>query len=194
MKKKAFLLLCSILSLVLLSTFVFSGCATNAAGDKVLNPYFATNAAPVLNSAVGGAVIFAYTKDTNTAVYCRAIRTALYEFLLSEDLSGAALQAKLYALPIPAMKTAEAQLIMTPLLGAYKGFADRYVKSGIKRDPGLVLLVQALIDGIDQGLSGIGVIQSGSQSPSAQLEPRDIQPMSDVFRAMAKEVERHRAS
>lgn len=132
--------------------------------------------------------MYAYTKDTNSVNYVAAIRTALNEFLVSTNLSGAALQAVLYNLPIPQLKTPEAQLIMAPLIGAYKAFADKYVKAGIYNDPSLQLLVQSLIDGLDQGLTAIQAIQSNPQPPAhSGCQPEDS--LKRIADAMTRQIE-----
>jgi len=135
--------------------------------------------------------VYAYTKNTNSVNYVSMIRTALNEFLISTNLSGAELQAKLYALNIPELRTGEAQLIMGPLIGAYKAYADKYVKAGIYSDPSLVKLVQALIDGLDQGLLSVNAINTppGVQPTLPHSTSAGFDEMRIVFKAMQRQIQ-----
>ena len=157
------------------------GCTTTESGKKVVDVVTAEKLAPILSGSVAGAVVYAYTRNTQTEVYVATIRAALYEFAISEDLSATALQAKLYNLPIPELKKPEAQLIIAPLLATYKGFADPKVKEGLKKDPGLKLLIEAMIAGCDQGLAGIAEMKK----PVTMSDPlSDQEALSLVFKAL----------
>jgi hypothetical protein len=181
--KKFKVLISTLLAGALLS---LPACKTNSSGNQI-DPQTAQALAPVLASSVAGAVVYAYTRDTNSVIYVAAIRTALNEFLISTNLSGAALQATLYNLPIPQLKTPEAQLIMAPLIGAYKAFADKYVKAGIYNDPSLQLLVQSLIDGLDSGLTGVKAIQS-SPLPPVHSEWKPADSLKRIADAMTRQI------
>lgn len=139
----------------------FTGCTTTASGKKVLDPAAATKLAPILRTSVAGAVVYAYTKNTNSIAYISVVQTALQEFVISTNMSPSALQAKLYALPVKELKTPEAQLIMTPLLSAYAAFGQQYVQAGLAEQEGWKLLAQSLVDGVSDGLQGIGQIKQG---------------------------------
>lgn len=109
---------------------------------------------------MAGAVVYAYSKDKNSVKYIAVVKTALQEFLISTNLSPSALQAKIYALPVKELKTAEAQLIITPILAAYKAYGEQYVQAGISENEGLKVLVTALVNGVDSGLQGVAQINS----------------------------------
>ena len=161
------------------------GCSTTDSGKKVVDVVTAEKLAPILSGSVAGAVIYAYTRNTNTEVYVSAIRTALYEFAVSEDLSAAALQAKIYSLPIKELKKPEAQLIISPLIATYKGFADPKIKEGLKTDPGLKMLIQAMIDGLDQGLVGINEMKK----PTTAAVISDQESLNIVVEALNKRLQ-----
>src|ERR1041385_8737678 len=91
------------------------GCATSADGKKVIEVQKAKDIAPALAATVSGAVIYGYSKDKNVPAYAGAVKEALKQFIVSEDLQPAALQAAITALPVKELKTAEAQLIMGPI-------------------------------------------------------------------------------
>lgn len=152
----------AILTAVLLAlTVTFTGCTTTSTGQKVIDPLKAEKIAPALRTAVAGAVVYAYTKDKNSIKYIDVVKTALQEFILSDDLSPSKLQAKIYSLPVKELKSPEAQLIITPLLAAYKAFGEDYVKAGLALQEGWKLLTKALTDGIDDGLQGVAQIKLG---------------------------------
>lgn len=169
------------LCLAVLLLIGMPGCTTTDSGKKVVDTVTAEKLAPILSGSVAGAVIYAYTRNTNTEVYVSAIRTALYEFAVSDDLSAGALQAKIYSLPIKELKKPEAQLIISPLIATYKGFADPKIKEGLKQDPGLKLLIQAMIDGLDQGLVGINEMKKPVASAT---DLSDQEALSMVFKAL----------
>ena len=156
MKKNMF----GILLAAALSLSFLTGCTTTTSGTKVLDPVKAAQLAPALQTSVAGAVVYAYTKDTNSVAYLQVVQTAINEFVLSGDLNPSVLQAKIYGLPIKELKTSEAQLIITPLLAAYKAFGEQYVKAGLAEQEGWKILAKALTDGINDGLSGVAQIQS----------------------------------
>lgn len=89
------------------------------------------------------------------SAYAGAVREALKQFVVAEDLQPAALQAAITALPVKELKTPEAQLVMGPILASYKVFAEQRIKEGLKDNDGLRVLVQAMIDGIDAGQDAI---------------------------------------
>ena len=165
--KKTFLLLGAVVLAAVIT--LTPGCATTGGGGTggdtnstgIVSVDNANKIAPILTSSVAGAVVYAYTKKPESELYVQTIRTALQEFLLSTNLSAANLQACLYGLPIKELKTPEATLIIAPLLGVYQAFADEKVKEGIYKDPGLIIMVQSLINGLDQGLAGIANIKRG---------------------------------
>ncbi len=169
---------------------ILPGCSTTPSGP-IIDPGTADAIAPILTSSVAGAVVYAYTRNTNSVNYVSLIRTALNEFLISTNLSGAELQAKLYALNIPELRTGEAQLIMAPLIGAYKAYADKYVKAGIYNDPSLVKLVQALIDGLDQGLLAVQAINTppGVQPTLPHSTSAGYDELRVVIKAMTRQIE-----
>ena len=136
------------------------GCTTTSSGKKALDPVKIAQLAPALQASVAGTVVYAYTKDTNSIKYIEVVQTALNEFILADDLSPSKLQAKIYGLPVKELKTPEAQLIITPLLAAYKAYGEQYVKQGLAEQEGWKMLVKALVNGIDDGISGVKQIQS----------------------------------
>lgn len=153
-----------------------TACKTTPTGSQQIDPATADKLAPILSGSVAGAVIYAQNKNTNTVTYVTAIKVAIDEFLLQTNLSPAHLQATLYNLPIKELKTPEAQLIISPLLATYQGFADRPVKDAISKDAGLVVLLKAISDGLAQGLDGIKHMNSATP-PGAyipNLEALDI--------------------
>lgn len=153
---------------------VFTGCttvskvSTNSVGVlstntfSTLDPNAISKLAPILRTTVSGATIYAYTKDTNSVTYIGVIQVALQQFILSTDLSPAALQAAIYKLPVPALKTPEAQLIITPILSAYAAFGEQYVQAGLAQQAGWKMLVQSMVDGITDGMNGIAQIQGNA--------------------------------
>lgn len=169
------------------------GCITNDSGKKVIKPETAEALAATLTASVSGAVVYGYSKDKNTALYVDTIKTALQEFLLTDDLSAGALQAKLYALPIEKLKTPEAQLIIAPIIGAYKAFADERVKAGIRDNEGLQILVKAIVDGCEVGLQSIQQIESAGNTSKA--EPATVDDgLKPVSGAIVAGIENHRAA
>ncbi len=138
-----------------------TGCTTTSSGKKVLDPVKIAQLAPALETTVAGAVVYAYSKDKNSVLYIDVVKTALQEFLLSTDLNPSALQAKIYALPVKELKKPEAQLIITPILAAYKAFGEQYVRAGLAEQEGWKLLLQAMVNGVNAGLDGVRQIQSG---------------------------------
>lgn len=156
-----------LISLLALAVLIGTGCSTT---DKpIVSQPTAESLAPILSGSVAGAVVYAYSRNPAAESYAAAIRAALYEFSLSTNLSPVALQTTLYRLPIKELQTAEAQLIIAPLLATYKGFADEKVKAGLFDDPGLRRLVQALVDGLDQGLLGIVDMKAHRTAPQTSL-------------------------
>lgn len=142
-------------------TILTTGCTTTSTGDRVLDTNQVAKIAPALQTAVAGAVVYGYTRDHNSIKYIDVVKTALQEFLLSGDLNPSALQAKIYALPVKELKTPEAQLIITPILAAYKAFGEQYVIAGINQQEGWKMLIRALVAGVDDGLAGVRQIQAG---------------------------------
>lgn len=135
-----------------------SGCVTSNTGQSVMDAEKVAKLAPALQASVSGAVIYAYTKDTNAVAYVSLLRTAIQEFALSSDLSAAKLRAKINALPVPQLRTPEAQLVITPIISAYKAYGEQYVRSGIAENAGLKMLLKAVSDGIADGEEGIAQI------------------------------------
>src|ERR1041385_751601 len=97
------------------SVMLTPGCATSSGGRKVIEVQKAKDIAPALAATVSGAVIYGYSKDKNVPAYAGAVKEALKQFIVAEDLQPAALQAAITALPVKELKTAEAQLIMGPI-------------------------------------------------------------------------------
>lgn len=160
--KKTFVILALVAGLLVPAMLTTTGCKTNSAGQQVLDTNAVAKIAPALQTAVAGAVVYGYTRDPNSAKYIDVVRTALQEFLLSGDLNPSALQAKIYALPVKELKTPEAQLIITPILSAYKAFGEQYVIAGINQQEGWKMLLRAIVAGVDDGLAGIHQIQVGA--------------------------------
>ena len=179
----------STLVMAVLFTGCFSGCTTTETGRRVVDPVVADKVAPVLTGSVAGAVVYAYTRDKNSEKYLGALKTALQEFLVSDDLSASALQARLYNLPIKELKTPEAQLIIAPLLGAYRAIADQIVKDKTKTDPGLQRLVTALIAGLDEGLNAIAAIKSAPSSFMPSEHWQRFAGLDHVVKAMIYEID-----
>ena len=144
-----------------------SGCVTTESGKRVLDEQKIAQLAPALATTTAGAVVYAYSKDTNSVKYIAIIRMALGDFLLEGDLQPSSLQAKIFALPIKELKTPEAQLIITPILAAYKAYAEQYIQAGIQENVGLRMLLKSILDGIDSGLAGVGQIQSAEPATTA---------------------------
>lgn len=169
---------------------ISTGCMTTPTGERRINPATAQSLAPILTSSVAGAVVYAYTRDRNAEKYLAVLRTGLQEFMVSDDLSAGALQARLYSLPIKELKTPEAQLIIAPLLGAYRTFADQKLKEGIKKDEGLVRLVNALIAGLDEGLNAINAIKSNQPATTTVTGPEEWRDgFTMVVETMVKQLE-----
>lgn len=144
------------LSIFLLSTFCFlfsqPGCTTTPNGGTTINTNVAQKLSGVLTVAVSGAVVYGYSQNPATIKYLDAVKTCLYEFLEADNLSAANLQAKIAALPINELHTAEAQLIITPLIMSYRAFGQELVRNGYQENLGLRILVKALIDGLNEGI------------------------------------------
>lgn len=157
------------------------GCTTTSTGKKQIDPVTAEKLAPILSGSVAGAVVYAYNKNAKTEAIVDVIHTALNEFLLTTNMSPAALQAKLYNLPVPELKTPEAQMIIAPLLAIYKGFADTQVKDKVAQDAGLKLLIQAMVDGLNQGLEGIKQMKL---NPPPSASASDLESLQTVVQAM----------
>jgi hypothetical protein len=144
----------------MLAVVIIVGCTTTSTGTKALDPVKVSQLAPALQTTVAGAVVYAYTKDHNAIKYIAVLQTALNEFVLSTNLNPSVLQAKVYALPVKELKTPEAQLIITPVLAAYKAFGEQYVTAGLADQVGWRMLVKAISDGIESGLAGVKQIES----------------------------------
>lgn len=143
-----------------LSLSLITGCTTTSTGTKVLDPVKAAQLAPALQTSIAGAVVYAYSKDKNSVKYIEVVQTAINEFVVKGDLSPSILQAKIYGLPVKELKTPEAQLIITPLLAAYKAFGEQYVKAGLAEQEGWKILANALVNGINDGLAGVKQIET----------------------------------
>jgi hypothetical protein len=173
MRKKLLALTLALpLALLLAVPVGLTGCKSVPTGNgtntvSVLDPTIATNLAPILRSTVAGAVVYAYTKDTNSVKYIGLIQATLQQFILSTNLSPAALQVAIYKLDVPQLRTPEAALIITPILAAYAAFGQQYVQAGLAQQVGWKLLVQALVDGINDGLQGVAQIST----PAAVAAP-----------------------
>ncbi len=141
--------------LLALPPLLTTGCATSASGKRVVDVQKAQDIAPALAATVSGAVIYGQTRDGNTVFYAGAIKAALREFIVSNDLSPANLQVAISALPIRELKQPEAQLLMTPVFTAYKVYVDQRAKAGLRDNEGLRVLIQAMIDGIEAGEQAI---------------------------------------
>lgn len=138
------------------------GCTTTPTGGTGPDPVKVSQLAPALQASVAGAVVYAYTKDPNAVKYINVVQTALNEFVLSDDLSASTLQAKIYGLPVKELKTPEAQLIITPILAAYKAYGEQYLRASLTDQAGWRMLIKAIVDGIGDGLAGVAQIQSGT--------------------------------
>jgi hypothetical protein len=154
----AAVLCCGVAVALIASVMLTQGCAASAAGRKVIEVQKAKDIAPALAATVSGSVIYGYSKDENVLVYAGAVKEALKQFIVAEDLQPAALQAAITALPMKELKTPEVQLVMGPIFASYKVFAEQRVKDGLKDNEGLRVLVQAMIDGIDAGQDAIRTI------------------------------------
>lgn len=150
----------TVLLALALAACIIAGCTTTSTGTKTLDPVKVSQLAPALQTTVAGAVVYGYTKDHNAIKYIAVLQTALNEFMLSTNLNPSALQAKIYALPVKELKTPEAQLIITPILAAYKAFGEQYVVAGLADQVGWKMLVKAISDGIQSGLDGVKQIES----------------------------------
>jgi len=150
----------SLLLAAVLSLSLITGCTTTSTGKKVIDPVKVSQLAPALQTTIAGAVVYAYTKDKNSVKYIEVVQTAINEFVLSGDLNPSKLQAKIYSLPVKELKTPEAQLIITPLLAAYKAFGEQYVVAGLAEQEGWKLLAKALVNGINDGLAGVKQIET----------------------------------
>lgn len=162
---KKLLISAALAAAILIPAVMFtSGCTTTGTGQKILDTNQVAKIAPALETAVAGAVIYAYSRDSNSVKYLDVVQSALQEFMLSSDLSPSALQAKIYALPVKELKTPEAQLIITPILAAYKAFGQQYVQAGLGTPAaqGWLMLVQAIVNGINDGMAGVKQIQAGA--------------------------------
>jgi len=148
----------SLLLVALFALCVLTGCVTTPSGKHVMDAEKISKLAPALQATVSGAVIYAYTKDTNAVVYVALVRTVVQEFALSSDLSAANLRARINALPVKQLKTAEAQLVITPIISAYKAYGEQYVQAGIAENEGLKILLRAVSEGIADGEAGIAQI------------------------------------
>lgn len=140
------------------------GCVTNQSGKTVVDPVTAAKLAPVLQATASSAVVFAYSKDTNCVAYLDAVRAAVQEFALQDSLTPGLLQAKINALPIKALKTPSAQLVISPLLSIYQAFFSQYVQAGLSDNTGLRTLLSALVQGIADGQQSIKLIQESAAS------------------------------
>lgn len=160
------------------------GCSTT--GNKPIDAVTAEKLAPILSGSVAGAVVYAYQKNPKTEVIVDTVAVALEQFLLSTNLSPAALQATLYNLPVAELKTPEAQLVIAPLLAIYQGFADKQVKEKINNDPGLKLLIQSMVDGLKQGKAAIQ--QMKSSPPSAAID-NDLDSLRTVMNALQERMQ-----
>lgn len=178
-----------IIGLILAALILITpGCTTTDTGKQQIDPVAAEKLAPILSGSVAGAVVYAYTRNANTEAIVDAVKVGLNEFLLTTNMSPAALQAKLNGLPVPALKTPEAQLIIAPLLATYAGFADSSVKDKVKQDEGLRILIQAMVTGLDQGLEGIRAMKQAALTPivpeTETASISDTEALQTVFRAL----------
>lgn len=163
-----------LLAAVLCCGFLATGCATSESGKRVVSLQKAQDIAPALAASVSGAVLYGASKDPNAVRYAGAVKEALRQFILSDDMAPAKLQAAITALPIKELKTPEAQMLMTPIFLSYKVFADQRVKAGLTDNEGLKVLVQAVIDGIQAAQEAL------ASMPMATLRGTLILPMDRV--------------
>lgn len=148
-----------IITTLLLASLLFSSCTTTSTGKKTIDPNTADKIAPILAASAASAVVYAYNRDPNSALYIAAVRSFLFEFLESTNLNATELQSKLSDLPIKELKTEVAQLIIAPVIASYKSFGEQLARNGYNNHEGLRLLVRALIDGVGVGLQTIGKSQ-----------------------------------
>jgi hypothetical protein len=160
MKENKFIVLALALALTATAA-VFTGCTTTPTGGPALDPQKASKIAPIVQTSASSAVVYAYTKNTNTVLYADVIMVAIKDLIVTGNLEPAVLQAKLYALPIKELKTAEAQLILTPLLSAYKAYGEEYVRNGLVSQEGWKILSSALVNGLQDGIAGVAQIKAG---------------------------------
>lgn len=137
-----------------------TGCATTSGGGgQAVDTDKISKLVPALKATVSGAVIYAQSKDANTIKRLPHIKTAVAQFANGIDLSAASLRLMINALPIPELKTLEAQLIITPVIALYDAYGAEYVKSGIAPSAGFKMLLEAIRDGIEEGEAGIKATQ-----------------------------------
>lgn len=142
--------------------------------------------APILAGSVAGAIVYAYSRDPDMGVDLLAIRTAIYEFTLSPDLSPGALQAMLIGLPIKELKTPEAQLLIAPILATYKAYGEEYVRQGLDRNAGLKILLQSMLDGLDEGLAAVNAMR-GMRTTAVEVPRTEL--LRVVFEALDNELQ-----
>lgn len=142
-------------ALVTTAAVILTGCVTNQQGQRVIDPDKVSKIAPALQSLVAGAVIYGYSKDTNTVAYAGVVRAAVNEFIIAGNLDPLVLQQKINELPLPALKTPQAQLIIVPVLVGYKAYAEELVRNNVDPNQGLKILASSLVQGIDAGLSSV---------------------------------------
>ena len=158
MKRNKFILLATAL-IITVTAAIFTGCTTTPTGGTTLDPLKAAKIAPLIRTAAASAVVYAYAKNTNSVAYADAISVAINSFIVTGDLEPAVLQAKLSALTIKELKTPEAQLIIIPLLSAYKAYGADYVNNGLVNQEGWKIIASALVAGIQDGVQGISLIK-----------------------------------
>jgi hypothetical protein len=153
-------LACALLFAVF-SANLFTGCTTTSStstggtNTTGISTNTATKYAGLVKIAVSGAVILGYSQDTNCLQYIDFIRVALVQFFESSDLSSTALKDKIDALQINELKSDTAQLIIATVIETYKTFGSELVKQGYQANTGLRILVKALIEGLDAGVSAV---------------------------------------
>lgn len=145
---------------------LFAGCATTPGGGTVIDPVRAKQIATGLKTVVSGSVVYAYSKDTNAVRWVQVAESAVETFALGSDLSAAALQAELQAIPVPELHTPEALLIETTILAAYQVYGQEFVVGGLDQNQGLKLLIQAVVDGMKAGLAGIQTANAAGLIPA----------------------------
>ncbi len=135
---------------MLASTFLLlQGCGSLPTPPSSL----AQTLAPLITSTVSGGIIYGYSQDQGVALYASLIRDGVVNFLTTTNLSAAQLLIDLHKIPISGVNPMIAALVVNTIVGVYDSFAQQVVVGGVANNGDLSVLLNAVVAGIDQGLS-----------------------------------------
>lgn len=127
-----------------------TGCVTTGSGPINTNQLY--KGAAILKMTVSASVVVATEKDTNAITYIRLIGGVLDAVISGTDYTPGTLSKAITALNIKQLQTPEARIAINTALGLYEIYYGDYVSGKINSNQTALVLLQAIKDGINQGL------------------------------------------